>query len=246
LRKKRRRLRKTAVPAARPNVESRAFPAVDRPRERGSSQGRARVFGVSDYPAFAVAVLVFLAIPGPGTFALLTATARGGLRAGYAALAGIMLGDWLLMLAAMVGVAALLVANPLLFKAVQYLGVAYLVYVGVQLLRANGRAATLLPMRAGTWLRQAFLITVINPKAIVFYMAFFPLFIDPARHQGATTLLAMGLTISALTLIYGSLLIVAGQWTSRRLRAQPDLGRWLSRLAGVALIGFGARLATES
>jgi len=179
LREKRRRLRKTAVPAARPNVESRAFPAVDRPRERGSSQGRARVFGVSDYPAFAVAVLVFLAIPGPGTFAF-------------------------------------------------------------------GSVATLLPMRVGTWLRQAFLITVINPKAIVFYMAFFPLFIDPARHQGATTLLAMGLTISALTLIYCSLLIVAGQWTSRRLRAQPDLGRWLSRLAGVALIGFGARLATES
>jgi leucine efflux protein len=203
------------------------------------------VFGVSDYPAFALAVLVFLALPGPGTLALLTATARGGLRAGYAALAGLMLGDWLLMLAAMVGVAALLIAHPLLFKAVQYLGVAYLVFVGLQLLRTGGRAGTLLPMQAGRWLRQAFLITLINPKAIVFYMAFFPLFIDPARYQGASTLLAMGLTISAITLVYGSLLLLAGQWAARRLRAHRKLGQWLARLAGVTLIGFGARLATD-
>ncbi len=202
-------------------------------------------FGISDYPAFALAVLVFLMIPGPGTFALLTSTAKGGLRAGYAALAGLMLGDWLLMIAAMLGVAALLAAHPLLFKAVQYLGVAYLIYVGLQLLRARGQAATLLPITPGAYFRQAFLITVINPKAIVFYMAFFPLFIDPAHFQGVATLLAMGGTISLITFVYCSLLLVAGAWVAQRLRAHEGAGRWLSRLAGVALIGFGARLATE-
>ncbi len=202
-------------------------------------------FGISDYPAFALAVLVFLMIPGPGTFALLTSTAKGGLRAGYAALAGVMLGDWLLMIAAMLGVAALLAAHPLLFKTVQYLGVAYLVYVGLQLLRARGQAATLLPITPGAYLRQAFLITVINPKAIVFYMAFFPLFIDPAHFQGVTTLLAMGGTISLITFAYCSLLLVAGAWVAQRLRTHRRVGRWLSRLAGVTLIGFGARLAAE-
>lgn len=204
------------------------------------------MFGVADYPAFGLAVLVFLAIPGPGTFALLNAAARGGLRAGYAALAGLMLGDWVLMLAAMVGVAALLLSHPLLFTAVQSLGVAYLVFVGVQLLRGGASRATLLPMRPGAWLRQAFLITVINPKAVVFYLAFFPLFIDPIHYRGAGTLLAMGLTISALTLAYCSLLLLAGHWAARRLRQRPAVARWLSRLAGVALIGFGARLATEA
>jgi threonine/homoserine/homoserine lactone efflux protein len=176
---------------------------------------------------------------------LLTSTAKGGLRGGYAALAGLMLGDWLLMIAAMLGVAALLMAHPLLFKTVQYLGVAYLVYIGIQLLRARPAAATLLPISAGAYFRQAFLITVINPKAIVFYMAFFPLFIDPASYQGVVTLLAMGSTISVITFVYCSLLLVAGAWVAQRLRTHAGAGRWLSRLAGVALIGFGARLATE-
>lgn len=202
-------------------------------------------FGISDYPAFVLAVLVFLMLPGAGTFALLSATAKGGLRGGYAALAGLMLGDWLLMLAAMLGVAALLAAHPLLFKAVQYCGVAYLVYVGIQLLRASSASMAPLPIAPGAYLRQGFLITVINPKAIVFYMAFFPLFIDPQRFQGALTLLAMGASISLLTFAYGSVLLLIGHWVARRLREHRAAGRWLSRAAGVSLIGFGARLAAE-
>jgi threonine/homoserine/homoserine lactone efflux protein len=203
------------------------------------------MLGISDYWAFIAAVLVFLMLPGPGTFAVLTSTAKGGLRGGYAALAGLMIGDWLLMLAALVGVAALLAAHPMLFRSVQWLGVAYLVWVGLQLLRASGKATTTpLPIAPGTYFRQGFLITLINPKAIVFYMAFFPLFIDPVRYDGLPTLLAMGGTISLLTFAYGSVLIVSGNWAARRLRNNESVGRWLSRFAGVALIGFGARLAT--
>ena len=202
--------------------------------------------GVTDIAAFMTAVLVFLMIPGPGTFAVITSSAKGGLRAGYACLAGLMLGDWLLMVAAMIGVAAVLMAHPLVFRGVQYLGVAYLVWVGLQLLRAReGGAATLLPITPGTYFRQGFLITVINPKAIVFYMAFFPLFIDPARYEGTATLVTMGAVVSLLTLIYGSLLVIGGHWFAQRLRTHRAVGRWMSRLAGVALIGFGARLVGE-
>jgi len=202
--------------------------------------------GVTDIVAFMAAVLVFLMIPGPGTFAVITASAKGRLRGGYACLAGLMLGDWLLMIAAMIGVAALLMAHPLVFRAVQYLGVAYLLWVGLQLLRAKeGGPSTLLPIRPGTYFRQGFLITVINPKAIVFYMAFFPLFIDPLHYEGAATLAVMGATVSLLTLLYGSLLVVGGHWIAQRLRAHRIVGVWMSRLAGVALIGFGARLAAE-
>ena len=204
------------------------------------------MLGISDYWAFVAAVLVFLMLPGAGTFAVLTATAKGRLRGGYAALAGLMIGDWMLMLAAIVGVAALLAAHPVLFKCVQWLGVAYLVWLGVRLARASGQSrAAHAPIASGTHFRQGFLITVINPKAIVFYLAFFPLFIDPARYQGPATLVAMGGTVSFLTFLYGSVLIVAGNWAARRLRAHASAGRWMSRLAGVALIGFGARLATE-
>jgi threonine/homoserine/homoserine lactone efflux protein len=202
--------------------------------------------GIVDYPAFIAAVLVFLMIPGPGTFAVVTSSAKGGPRGGYAALAGLMLGDWVLMAAAMVGVAALLAAHPLLFRGLQYAGAAYLVWVGLQLLRARrGDGAARRPDIAGAHFRQGFLITVVNPKAIVFYMAFLPLFIDPRSYQGPLTLATMAVTIATLTLLYGSVLVWAGHWAAGRLRRNRRIGRWLSRLAGIAVIGFGARLATD-
>jgi threonine/homoserine/homoserine lactone efflux protein len=184
-------------------------------------------------------------IPGPGTFAVLTSTGQGGMRAGYAALAGIMLGDAVLIVLALAGVAALLNAHPTVFRAVQYLGVGYLLWVGLQLLlKAPGSAnATLLRIDHGRFFRQGFLITLINPKAIVFYMAFFPLFIDPSKQPGLLTFGAMMCIIAALTLAWCTVLVVAGNGLARALADRPRL-RWIgNKLAGVALIGFGLRLA---
>jgi len=138
--------------------------------------------GIQDLWTFLVAVLVFLALPGPGTFTLLTATGRGGIRGGYTALAGLALGDQILMWLALAGVAALLKANPLVFSAVQYLGAAYLVWVGIGLLRtpsAGSDAPGTIRLAPGHYFRQAILVALLNPKAILFYMAFLPLFIDP-------------------------------------------------------------------
>jgi leucine efflux protein len=204
------------------------------------------VAGITDYWSFVAAVIVFLMLPGPGTFAVLTSTGQGKVRGGFAALFGLILGDWILMALAMLGVAALLQAHPLVFRGVQYLGVAYLVWVGVQLLRAKeGVNTTLLPIRAGKFFRQGFFITLINPKSIVFYMAFFPLFIDPATYRGATTFLAMAGTISLLTLAYGGLLVGVGHLVARRLARNPFVARSASRLAGAVLIGFGIKLSTN-
>ena len=143
--------------------------------------------GIQDLWTFLVAVLVFLALPGPGTFTLLTATGRGGVRGGYTALAGLLVGDQILMWLALAGVAALLKANPLVFHAVQYLGAAYLVWVGISLLRTpkhEGGDAGPIRMQPGRYFQQAILVSLLNPKAILFYMAFLPLFIDPKAHQG--------------------------------------------------------------
>jgi threonine/homoserine/homoserine lactone efflux protein len=189
--------------------------------------------GLTDVWTFVAAVVVFLAIPGPGTFALLTATAKGGKRGGYAALAG-------------AGVAALLAANPVVFKGVQYLGAAYLVWVGITLLSAKEGAGTgLIPMQAGHWFRQGLLITLLNPKAIVFYMAFFPLFIDPAQHQGFATFATMAVLIALITLIWCSGLILIGDALAGRMKRQPRLARGLQKAAGVCLIGFGIKLGTQ-
>jgi leucine efflux protein len=201
---------------------------------------------ITDLWAFVIAVIVFLAIPGPGTFALLTGTSKGGVRGGYATLAGLVLGDQVLMWLAVAGVAALLKAHPALFHAVQYAGAAYLVWIGIGLVRAKEGAGTgLIPMQPGHWFRQGFLITVLNPKAIVFYMAFFPLFIDPARDPGLATFAVMALLIALITLLYCTGIIFIGDALARRLRDNRRFGNWMQRAAGVFLIGFGIRLGTQ-
>lgn len=203
------------------------------------------LLGISDYGAFCAAVLVFLALPGPGTFALLTATGQGGLRAGAAATLGLMVGDQVLLWLAVAGVAALLAAYPAVFRAVQWAGAAYLAWIGLRLLFAKEGAAPVVRMDAGRYARQAFLITLLNPKAIVFYMAFFPLFIDPARHQGLPTFAAMAATIALMTLIYCLSLSACANLVARQVRAHRRAARWLERLAGAFLVGFGFRLASS-
>jgi leucine efflux protein len=202
--------------------------------------------GITDVWLFSVAVIVFLAIPGPGTFALLAATSKGGKRGGYAALGGLIVGDQVLLWLAVAGVAALLATNPTLFKLVQYAGAAYLVWIGISLLRAKEGAGTgIIAMQVGRYFRQGFLITVLNPKAIVFYMAFFPQFIDPATQQGLPTFTAMAVIIALLTLLYCTGIIFIGDAMSKRMAQNKTVGKWLERAAGVFLIGFGIRLGTN-
>ena len=112
-----------------------------------------------------------------------------------------------------------------------------------QMLLAKPGAAPVLNIQPRHYFRQAGLITLMNPKAIVFYMAFFPLFVDPARHQGLSTFGFMAGTIAALTFLYGALVVALTRHFADRLRANPRVVRWLNRLAGTLLLGFGLRLA---
>ena len=201
------------------------------------------MFGVADYAAFVVAVIVFLAIPGPGNLALVSSTAQGGVRGGLAATLGLIVGDQVLMWLAVAGVATLLAASPMLFAGVQWLGAAYLAWLGWRMLRALPGAAPVLTIRPGQYFRQALWITLLNPKAIVFYMAFFPMFVDPARHQGWVTFGFMAATVAVLTFLYAALAVALTRHFADRLRASPTAVRWLNRLAGSLLLAFGVRLA---
>lgn len=203
------------------------------------------MFGIADFGAFCAAILVFLALPGPGTFCLLASTGKGGLRGGAAATAGVIAGDQVLMWLAVAGVAALLAAHPLVFQAVQALGATYLCWIGLRLVFApQGTDASPVHIQPHHYARQAFLITLLNPKAIVFYMAFFPLFIDPVQHRGALTFVTMAATIAIITAVYGLLLCAFAKTVSEAVRARPRLARGLERTAGVFLVAFGIRLAT--
>ena len=111
------------------------------------------------------------------------------------------------------------------------------------MLRARPGAAPVLHLRAGHYFRQSLMITLLNPKAIVFYMAFFPLFVDPATHRGLPTFAVMAATVALLTLVYCTGVVLVTKALAERLRANPTLVQWLEKTAGVFLIGFGLKLA---
>ncbi len=204
------------------------------------------MFGITDFGAYCATILLFLALPGPGTFALLTSTAKGGFRAGAAATLGVIVGDQVLLWLAVAGVAALLAAHPTAFKVVQYAGAAYLAWIGLRLIFSRGDGAVS-PVRIEPrhYARQAFFITLLNPKAIVFYMAFFPLFIDPATHRGLPTFAAMAVTIALITAVYCLTLCAFANAVADKVRAHRRLTRWLERIAGLFLVAFGLRLVRD-
>ncbi len=201
------------------------------------------VAGVADYGAFVVAIIVFLLIPGPGNLALITSTSKGGIPGGLGATFGVIAGDQVLLWAAVAGVSAVMAAYPTAFHIVQWAGAVYLAWLGIKMLLAQPGDAPILKIKPHHYLRQAMVITLLNPKAIVFYMAFFPLFVDPVTHQGLRTFGVMAATIAMLTFLYGLTSVLLTHYLAERIRANPKISAFLNKAAGVFLIGFGLKLA---
>ncbi len=198
--------------------------------------------GIADFGAFVVTVIVFLAIPGPGNLALVTSTAKGRMAGGLAATLGVIAGDQVLLWAAVAGLSAVLTTSSAAFGLIQWAGAAYLAWLGFRMITAKPGDAPVLEIRAGQYFRQALFITLLNPKAIVFYMAFFPLFVDPAQHRGLLTFAVMAGTIAGLTFLYGLAATLLTFYLAERLRASPWMKSALEKFAGVLLIGFGFKL----
>ena len=200
-------------------------------------------FGISDYGAFVAAIVLFLAIPGPGNLALITSTGKGGVAGGLMATLGVIAGDQVLMWLAVAGVAAVLATYPAAFTAIQWLGALYLAWLGWKMLSAKPGDAPVLNIRPRQYFQQALAITLLNPKAIVFYMAFFPLFVDPQTHLGLISFGIMAATIAGLTFLYGLGMTLLTHYLAARMRANPKVGQVLEKVAGIFLIGFGIKLA---
>ena len=200
------------------------------------------MFGIADYGAFVVAIIVFLAIPGPGNLALLTATGKGGVRSGLAATLGVIAGDQVLLWMAVAGLSEVLINYPSLYSSVKWAGAAYLLGLGYSLFNAKPGDAPVLDMKPDHYFRQGLFITVLNPKAIVFYMAFFPLFVDPKIHLGLITFAVMAITIAVLTFAYGLVVVLLAHHMAERVRANPLMRVMLNKAAGTLLMAFGLKL----
>ena len=201
------------------------------------------MFGISDYGAFVAAFVLLLFLPGPGNLALITSTSQGGMRGGLASVLGLLLGDQVLLWMTVAGVAALLQSYPHLFMALQWLGAAYLAWLGAKMVLAKPGEGPAIKITPGKYFKETMFITLLNPKAIMFYFAFFPQFIDPEKHQGMTTFVFMAVTIAVLGFLYCFGVVLITHTMAERIRANPKMSGVLQKLAGVCLIGFGLKLA---
>ena len=200
------------------------------------------MFGISDYGAFAAAFMLLLFLPGPGNVALISSASKGGLLGGLAAVLGLLVGDQILLWLTVAGVAALLQNLPMLFMALQWLGAAYLMWLGFKMITAKAGDGPSIQITPGHYFRETMLITLLNPKAIMFYFAFFPQFIDPDHHQGWVTFAVMALTIAALGFVYCSGVVLVTHFMAERIRAHPRASGLLKKLAGLCLMGFGLKM----
>ncbi len=214
-------------------------------------------FGVIHLPTYLFGTLIIVLLPGPNSLFVLSAAARRGVRAGYRAACGVFIGDTVLMVLASAGVSSLLKAYPALFLALKYAGGAYLAYLGVKLLLAawKGRLAipatpagttAELPAAEGDPLRRALGISLINPKAILFFVAFFIQFVDPAYGYKALSFTILGLIAQCFSFLYLSALIFSGARLAAAFRRWRRTRTALTGGAGAAFVGFGVKLATAS
>jgi leucine efflux protein len=200
------------------------------------------MLGVTDYGAFVLAFILLLFLPGPGNLALVTSTGLGGWRGGLWSVAGLLVGDQVLLWLTVAGVAALLQTQPVVFKGMQWLGAAYLAWMGWRMIRPVGGQAAAIRVRPGRYFVDTMLITLLNPKAIMFYFAFFPQFIDPVHHLGWVTFALMSVTVLVLGMAYCVGVVGLTHYMAERIQGHPAVALWLSRVAGLFLMGFGVRL----
>jgi threonine/homoserine/homoserine lactone efflux protein len=159
---------------------------------------------------------------------------------------GLLLGDQVMLWLTVAGVAALLQTMPSVFVGVQVLGAAYLLYLGWRLLMAKPGQQVGLDITPGYYFRETFFITLLNPKAIVFYMAFFPQFIDPTHHQGLLTFAVLAATVWVLGFAYCTGVVCVTHFMAEKMRANPRAVSALQKLAGLCLMGFGLKMLASS
>ncbi|WP_374522246.1 LysE family translocator [Hydrogenophaga sp.] len=185
--------------------------------------------------------------PGPDVLCIVNHALRGGVRPGVAAALGIVSGCFVHVVAAAVGVSALLATSATAFTVLKWVGAAYLVFMGVRLLRSRPSPLAVAPALAvpSLWrvYQRGFLTNVLNPKVALFFLAFVPQFIPPDAPHKAWTFLVLGLifNLNSLPINLGYAWLAA--WAARRLDAVQKAMHWLDRAAGLMFLGFGLRLA---
>lgn len=200
------------------------------------------------YSGFVVASLVLILMPGPSQALVVSRTLSGGARAGLLTAVGLNVGTLGHALAAALGLSTLLSTSAMAFAVVKYLGAAYLLVLGIQALRTPTRRASETapaPPATSASFGQAVAAGILNPKVAIFFLAFLPQFVDPARGPVIVQFFLLGATMAVLDTLYESALVWLVARTRTRLAARPTTVPWRERLTGTVLVGLALRLALQ-
>lgn len=209
------------------------------------------MLGITDLPLFVGAVFLLNVTPGPDTAYIVGRSVAQGRAAGVVSALGVSAGCCVHSLAIAFGLTALLAASATAFTLIKFAGAAYLVWLGLRLIwqRSAPPGADAAPAaQPGTrglraLFMQGFLTNVLNPKVILFFISFFPQFVDRNAEHQALAFLALGGVMVAMSTLWNSLVAWMAGTLTRRASEVPRLKCWMDRIVGIAFIGLGARLA---
>jgi leucine efflux protein len=216
------------------------------------------MLGVIDLPTYLAGLVLIVLLPGPNSLYVLSVAARKGIRTGYTAAAGVWCGDTVLMTLSAAGVASLLQANAVLFGIVKYAGAGYLTWLAIGMLRAawgmwrtrHERAeeseAAAAPAAEERPFRRALVISLFNPKAILFFVAFFVQFVDPGYAYPALSFVVLGAFAQLASVLYLTALIFSGTRLAAAFRQRKRLSAGATTAAGALFLGFAVKLTLAS
>lgn len=197
---------------------------------------------------YVLVVLGLMVIPGPAVLLILARATSGGRRAGLATGLGIATGDLVHTIMATFGLSAVLATSAVAFNLIKYIGVGYLVYLGIR--AYLDKSATLdLPavqkldaMRA---YRQGFFAEVLNPKTALFFLAFLPQFVHPESGPAIIQFAVLGSVFVLMSIAYTSMVAVGAASLGAWLKRNRNIARWQGKIIGTMYLGLGARLALQ-
>ncbi|MEU5213400.1 leucine efflux protein LeuE [Streptomyces sp. NPDC020742] len=220
------------------------------------------MLGITDLSTYLAGLALIILLPGPNSLYVVSVAARRGPRVAYRAAAGVLCGDTVLMTLSAGGVASLLQASPVLFTLVKFAGAGYLTWLAVGMLRGawalwrgrevrraarDGNGAAAAPKEAAERpYRRALVVSLLNPKAILFFISFFVQFVDPAYAHPVLSFLTLGAWAQLFSFTYLSVLIFSGAYLAATFRRRRRLTAGLSAGAGAAFLGFAAKLSLAS
>jgi leucine efflux protein len=214
--------------------------------------------GVINYLTYVLGAMLIILLPGPNSLYVMSLAAQQGQRSGWSAVAGVFVGDSLLILATALGAISILTAYPAVFMLIKYIGAAYLLYIGGSLMLnavKSWRAlddkklqnVTLIKKTSGSKaFRKALLVSLLNPKAILFFLSFFVQFVDPEYGQPVIPFLILAVTLQLFSLIYLALLIYAGSKLAEAFKKRKKISAISGVGVGSGFVLFAIKLAFAS